>query len=39
MALGETYSFQSLTLAPIILSIGYLVLIPLALIYKDKSKI
>ena len=38
MALGETYSFQSLTLAPVILTIGYLVLIPSALIYKDKSK-
>tara|TARA_B100002052_G_C15794891_1_gene558149 strand:+ start:906 stop:1160 length:255 start_codon:yes stop_codon:yes gene_type:complete len=39
MALGETYSFQSLTLAPVILIIGYLVLIPSALIYKDKEKI
>ena len=37
MALGETYSFQSLTLAPILLTIGYLVLIPFALIYKDKN--
>ena len=37
MGLGETYSFQSLTLAPIILTIGYLVLIPAALIYKDKE--
>ena len=39
MALGETYSFQSLSLAPILLLIGYLVLIPLALLYKDKEKI
>ena len=39
MALGETYSFQSLTLAPIILTIGYLVLIPSALLYKEKEKI
>ena len=37
MGLGETYSFQSLTLAPIILTIGYLVLIPAALLYKDKE--
>ncbi len=39
MALGETYSFQSLTLAPIILTIGYLLLIPSALLYKEKEKI
>ena len=38
MALGETYSFQSLSLAPIILTIGYLVLIPSALLYKEKEK-
>ena len=35
MALGETYSFQSLSLAPVILTIGYLVLIPFALLYKE----
>jgi len=34
MVFGEVYSFQSLTLAPIILFIGYIVLIPSALIYK-----
>ena len=39
MSLGETYSFQSLTLAPILLTIGYLVLIPYSLIYKDKKEI
>ena len=39
MALGETYSFQSLSLAPAILTIGYLVLIPSALLYKEKEKI
>ena len=38
MALGETYSFQSLSLAPVILTIGYLVLIPAALIYREKEK-
>ena len=39
MALGETYSFQSLSLAPVILTIGYLVLIPSALLYKEEEKI
>ena len=39
MALGETYSFQSLSLAPVILTIGYLVLIPSALLHKDKEKV
>ena len=39
MALGKTYSFQSLSLAPVILIIGYLVLIPSALLYKEKEKI
>ena len=39
MALGETYSFQSLSLSPVILTIGYLILIPSALLYKDKEKI
>lgn len=37
MATGDTYSFQSLTLAPIILLIGYLILIPLALLYRRRS--
>ena len=39
MALGETYSFQSLSLAPVILTIVYLFLIPSALLYKEKEKI
>ena len=39
MAMGEVNSFQSLTLAPIILTIGYLLLIPSALLYKEKEKI
>ena len=34
MAAGETYSFQSLSLAPILLFVGYIILIPIALIYK-----
>jgi len=37
MATGETNSFQSLSLAPILLLIGYLVLIPASLIYKNKE--
>ena len=36
MAYGEVNSFQSLTLAPIILFIGYIILIPVALIYKGR---
>jgi len=38
MAKGETYSFQSLTLAPIILLIGYLVIVPIAILYRKKDK-
>ena len=34
MAAGETNSFQSLSLAPIMLVIGYLILVPLAIIYR-----
>ncbi len=37
MALGETSSFQSLTLAPIMLFFGYIVIIPISLIYRDKK--
>ena len=37
MGLGDTYSFQSLSIAPVILAIGYLALIPGALIYKEKK--
>ena len=36
MAYGEVNSFQSLTLAPIVLFIGYIILIPSALIHKGK---
>lgn len=38
MATGETYSYQSLTIAPIILLIGYLVVIPIALLYRKKDR-
>ena len=37
MATGEVNSFQSLTLAPIMLFVGYLVIIPLALVLDRKS--
>ena len=36
MAYGEVYSFQSLTIAPIMLFLGYLI-IPISLILKSKS--
>ena len=38
MASGTVNSFQSLTLAPIMLFIGYLIIIPIALLYRDKKK-
>ena len=38
MANGEVNSFQSLTLAPIMLFLGYIVVIPASLVYRDKSK-
>ena len=38
MANGEVNSFQSLTLAPIMLFLGYIVVIPTSLVYRDKSK-
>ena len=37
MASGDTYSFLSLTLAPVVLIIGYLVIIPIAILYKGKN--
>ena len=37
MANGEVNSFQSLTVAPIILFVGYLIFLPAALIYRDKN--
>ena len=38
MANGSVSSFQSLTLAPIMLFLGYIVLLPIALVYRDKEK-
>ncbi|MFQ6675330.1 MAG: DUF3098 domain-containing protein [Fidelibacterota bacterium] len=37
MATGDVNSFQALTLAPILLFLGYLVIIPASLLYRDKS--
>ena len=37
MATGEVNSFQSLTLAPIMLFTGYIIVIPAGLIYREKS--
>ena len=37
MATGETTSTQSLTVAPIMLFLGYIIVIPAALIYRDKK--
>ena len=36
MANGTVNSFQSLTLAPILLFLGYIVFIPAALIYRSR---
>ena len=38
MATGETESYQSVKLAPIILILGYCVLIPAAILIKPKDK-
>ncbi len=37
MAAGEVNSFQSLTIAPIMLFAGYIIVIPAGLIYREKS--
>ncbi|MDD3806900.1 MAG: hypothetical protein PHE86_02525 [Candidatus Marinimicrobia bacterium] len=39
LALGDTYDVWSLTVGPILLVLGYVVLIPLALAYRPKRKI
>ena len=39
MGKGEVYSFQSLTLAPVMLFIGYIIVIPASLIYRDKNSL
>ena len=37
MGYGEVDSFQSLSIAPTMLFLGYIVFIPCALIYKDRT--
>ena len=37
MAKGEVYSFQSLSVAPLTLLFGYLVVIPASILYKKKK--
>ncbi len=37
MASGEVNSFQSLTIAPVMLFTGYLVIIPLSLLWKNNK--
>ena len=37
MANGEVNSFQSLTLAPILLFLGYIVVIPTALVFRKEQ--
>jgi len=37
MAVGDTYSTLSITIAPIILFVAYLIVIPVAIIYSKKS--
>ena len=36
MYLGDVNSFQSLTLSPLLLFFGYIIIIPLALVYREK---
>ena len=36
MSTGTVNSFQSLTLAPIMLFLGYIIIIPASLIYREK---
>ena len=36
MSSGSVNSFQSLTLSPILLFFGYIIIIPLALVYREK---
>ena len=38
MAMGDTESFQSVKLSPVILIIGYCVFIPAAILVKPKNK-
>ncbi|MBN2281216.1 MAG: DUF3098 domain-containing protein [Candidatus Marinimicrobia bacterium] len=37
MGTGEVYSAQSLSVAPIILLLGYLIVIPVSILYKKRK--
>ena len=37
MYIGETESFQSVRLSPIILVIGYCIIIPISILYKSRG--
>lgn len=37
LASGDVSSFSALTVAPILLFLGYVVIIPISLLYRDKS--
>jgi hypothetical protein len=37
MAIGKTYDAMSLYISPIILTIGYVVVLPMSILYKKKS--
>ncbi|MBI88875.1 MAG: hypothetical protein CMG60_02210 [Candidatus Marinimicrobia bacterium] len=37
MATGSVNSFQSLTLAPIMLFVGYIIIIPISILYRDNN--
>ena len=38
MATGSTYSFRSLTIAPLMLIVGYCVIVPLAILYRRREE-
>jgi hypothetical protein len=38
MALGDTYDVLSLYISPIILTIGYVVVLPMSVLYRRKQK-
>ncbi|MFQ6607555.1 MAG: DUF3098 domain-containing protein [Fidelibacterota bacterium] len=38
MAAGEVDSAQSVTIAPLLLFLGYVVIIPISILYRKKSK-
>ncbi|MFC1554959.1 hypothetical protein ACFL7D_10010 [candidate division KSB1 bacterium] len=39
MSIGPADSFWSLSLSPVVLVVGYAIVIPLAFLYKGKSKV